>query len=170
MSSFTHFPYLLPVATKWELQQSMHCPLSQCCHSFLFSPSERTKWRSKKDPQILELEGLRGLRVLGNKIRSDFYPKIRYFCKENFFVSQRMAEIRQLSFWWKTRNLIGRLCSKYLDTSFSRQYSKKNPKMSWFRVWSDWLHILTLIFGHSDFFCLGGFELSVVVVNSILHI
>ena len=24
--------------------------------------------------------------------------------------------------------------SKYLDTSFSRQYSKKNPKMSWFRV------------------------------------
>jgi hypothetical protein len=45
----------------------MHCPLSQCCHSFLFSPSERTKWRSKKDPQILELEGLRGLRVLGNK-------------------------------------------------------------------------------------------------------
>ena len=33
LSSFTHFPYLLPVATKWELQQSMHCPLRQCCHS-----------------------------------------------------------------------------------------------------------------------------------------
>ena len=110
MSSFTHFPYLLPVATKWELQQSMHCPLSQCCHSFLFSPSERTKWRSKKDPQILELEGLRGLRVLGNKKRSDFYPKIRYFCFKNFFLSPRMAEIRQFSFWWKYLILIGRLC------------------------------------------------------------
>ena len=41
-------PYFLPVATKWELEQSMHCPLCHCCHSFLFSPSERTKWRSKK--------------------------------------------------------------------------------------------------------------------------
>ena len=36
-------PYFLPVATKWELEQSMHCPLCHCCHSFLFSPSERTK-------------------------------------------------------------------------------------------------------------------------------
>ena len=41
-------PYFLPVATKWELEQSMHCPLCHCCHSFLFSPSERTKWWSKK--------------------------------------------------------------------------------------------------------------------------
>ena len=41
-------PYFLPVATKWELEQSMHCPLCHCCHSFLFSPFERTKWWSKK--------------------------------------------------------------------------------------------------------------------------
>jgi len=52
----------------------------------------------KRDPQILELEGLRGLRDLGNKKRSDFYPKIRYFCFKNFFLSPRMAEIRQFSF------------------------------------------------------------------------
>ena len=46
----------------------------------------------KRDPQILELEGLRGLRDLGNKKRSDFYPKIRYFCYKNFFLSPRMAD------------------------------------------------------------------------------
>ena len=51
----------------------------------------------KRDPQILELEGLRGLRDLGNK-KSDFYPKIRYFCYKNFFQSPRMAEIQQFSF------------------------------------------------------------------------
>ena len=52
----------------------------------------------KKDPQILELEGLRGLRVLGNKKGSDFYPKIRYSSYKNFFLSPRIAEIRQFSF------------------------------------------------------------------------
>ena len=62
LSSFTHFPYLLPVATKWELQQSMHCPLRQCCHSFLFSPSERTKWRSKKTPSNPWIRGIKGIK------------------------------------------------------------------------------------------------------------
>ena len=47
---------------------------------FLFSPSERTKWRSKEGPQILEQEGLRGFRALSNKKRNHFYRKIRYFC------------------------------------------------------------------------------------------
>ena len=59
---------------------------------------DKNKMEEKRDPQILELEGLRGLRDLGNKKRSDFYPKIRYFCFKNFFLSPRMADIRQFSF------------------------------------------------------------------------
>ena len=45
--------------------------------------------------------------------------------------------------------------SKYLDTSCSRQHSKKNPKMSWYSVSNDWLHILSLIFGHGAFLSWG---------------
>ena len=55
-----------------------------------------------------------------HRIGSDFYQKIRHFRYNNSFLCQRMAEIRQLSFWWKIRILIGRLCSKsiFLKTCF----------------------------------------------------
>ena len=59
------------------------------------------------------LRGASGV-MWGNKKRSDFYPKIRYFCYKNFFLSPRMAEIRQFSFWWKYLILIGRLCTSCL--------------------------------------------------------
>ena len=65
-------PYFLPVATKWELEQSMHCPICHCCHSFLFSPSERTKWRSKKVLKSLNLSdwGDLELQVINRKLFS----------------------------------------------------------------------------------------------------
>ena len=73
-------PYFLPVATKWELEQSMHCPFMPLLPLFSFLSFWKNKMVEQKGPQILELEGLRGFRASGDKIGSYFHWKISFFC------------------------------------------------------------------------------------------
>ena len=96
-----------PVAQKWELLLSRKrekgrmgkegkdgCNTASSGKSSILSENHR-KW---------------GFRASGNKIRYDFFRKMSYFCKNNFLLCRRMAEIRHLSFLWKIRISIGRLC------------------------------------------------------------
>ena len=100
-------PFWVPVAQKWELLLSRKrekgrmgkegkdgCNTASSGKSSILSENHR-KW---------------GFRASGNKIRYDFFRKISYFCWNNFLLCRRMAEIRHLSFLWKIRISIGRLC------------------------------------------------------------
>ena len=97
--------YWLPVAQKWELllkagkgrtgKEGKDGGTASPGKSSILSKNHRKRW----------------FRASGNKIQYDFFRKISYFCKNKFPLCLRMAEIRHLSFLWKIRISIGRLCT-----------------------------------------------------------